>query len=192
MNMHNNTQQKILHFIGLVILLFSVWVLLSGKFEFKFLSIGLVSSIIVAIICHPFLTVKNAETGKTFLIFNINPIKALVYCIWLLKEIFKSAIDVMKDIFEFKVEREPRIVYFSMPYENPIASVVLANSIILTPGTITIDVHKNGIYEVHALNESFAEGLLTGEMQLKVAHLFNEKCNFTPMEQLTYVRKGIK
>jgi len=190
--MHNNTQQKILHFIGLVLLLFSVWVLLSGQFEFKFLSIGLIASIIIAIICHPFLIVKNSETGKTFFIFDINPFKVLVYCIWLIKEIFKSSIGVMKDIFKFKVEREPRIVYFSMPYDNPIASVVLANSIILTPGTITIDVHKDGVYEVHALNESFAEGLLTGEMQIKVAQLFNEECQFTPMEQLTYVRKGIK
>jgi len=98
----------------------------------------------------------------------------------------------MKDIFEFKNEREPRVVYFSMPYENPIASVVLANSIILTPGTITIDVSKNGIYEVHALNESFAKGLLSGEMQIKIAHLFNEQCEFVPLEQLTYIRKGVK
>ena len=79
-----------------------------------------------------------------------------------------------------------------MPFENPMADVFLSHSIILTPGTITIDISKDGVYEVHALNESLAEGLLSGEMQMKIADLFNETCDFTPLYQKTYIRKGVK
>ena len=65
-----------------------------------------------------------------------------------------------------------------MPIENPRASVILANSIILTPGTITVDVMEGGIFEVHAIDKKAAEDMLSGTMPRKVASLFGEKCEF--------------
>ena len=70
--------------------------------------------------------------------------------------------------------------------------VVLANSIILTPGTITIDVDIDGVFEVHALSKNFASGLLDGRMQNRIAKLFDEDCQFTPLEHLTLIRKGVR
>ncbi len=190
--MYKGQGHKLSHFLVMVVLLFAIWVLLSGVMELKFLLIGLCSSIVITAICHPFLYVKNEDTGKKYFILQVNPIKLIIYFLWLLKEIIKSTIEVSKEIIKVNPEHEPQIVYFSMPFENPIANVVLSHSIILTPGTITIDITKDGVYEVHALNQSLAEGLLSGDMQMKVAKLYNETCEFKPLKQLTYVRKGVK
>ena len=74
-----------------------------------------------------------------------------------------------------------------MPFENPMANVVLANSIILTPGTITLDVMEGGIFEVHAINEGAACDMLSGSMAKKVASVFGETCEFRPLPELEIV-----
>ena len=61
------------------------------------------------------------------------------------------------------------------------ARFVLANSITLTPGTITIEITEDGIYSVHALTGELKEGLLDGSMQQKVAWLYKETINFSPV-----------
>lgn len=178
-------KQKFSHLLGLAIGLFALWILLSGKFEIKFLLIGLCSSLAVSYVCLPFLIIENPDSGKKFFVFGINYLKLFSYCLWLLGEIFKSSLDVIREILKIKMDYEPSIVYFSMPYENPMASVTLANSIILTPGTITIDVMEGGIFEIHALSKSAAEDMLSGSMPKKVASLFGETCEFKPLPELT-------
>ena len=56
-------KHRLSHFLGLAVGLFAIWVLLSGKFEIKFLLIGLLSSLVVSFICLPFLMIKNPKTG---------------------------------------------------------------------------------------------------------------------------------
>ena len=70
------------------------------------------------------------------------------------------------------------MIRFVFRSDNPMAKVLLANSITLTPGTVTINVTPEGIYEVHALTDGAAEGLLSGAMPRKVAELFGEKFDF--------------
>ena len=179
------------HFFGLALGLFAIWILLSGQFELKFLFIGMAASLAISYICYPLLNVVNENTGKEYFVFGMNYLKLTVYFFWLVKEIIKASLDVTKEIFKPQMECEPRIAFFSMPFENPMASVILAFSIILTPGTITIDVSRDGVFEVHALTKSMAEGLLEGTMQRKVAELFGETCTFTPMPEaeLTHIPK---
>ena len=62
------------------------------------------------------------------------------------------------------------------------ASVMLANSITLTPGTVTLNVTDDGLYEIHALTKGAAEGVLDGSMQKKVADLYGEKFDFAVVE----------
>lgn len=157
---------------------FLVWILLSGKFETRFFLIGLGSSLVVSVVCLPFLMIKNPRTGKGFFVLRINYLKLIPYGLWVIKEIFKSTLDVSREILKVHIDYEPRIIYFSMPFENPMASVILANSIILTPGTITVDVMEGGIFEVHAIDKKAAEDMLSGTMPRKVASLFGEKCEF--------------
>ena len=173
-----------IYFIILTTLIFLIWVLLSGKLETKFLLIGLCSSFVISIICIPFLTLKNQNNGKKYFLFEINLLKFIPYCFWMVGEIIKASVSVTKQIFKAHLDYEPRVVSFAMPFENPLASIILANSIILTPGTITIDVMDGGVYEVHALDEDAAADLYEGTMARKVAVLFNETCEFKPLYDL--------
>ena len=182
--MRGRTKQMLTNILMLSVILFAIWTLLSGKFETKFLLIGLFSSIIISAVCLPFLIIENHHTGKEYFLFNINYLKFIPYCVWLLIEIFKASFDVIKETLKPQLDYEPRVVSFAMPYENPLASVLLAHSIILTPGTITIGVDNNGVYEVHALNKSAAEGIYSGVMQKKIAKLFKEECEFVPLRHL--------
>lgn len=181
--MKKRQRQKLPHFLGLALGLFLVWVILSGKFEAKFLLIGLFSSLAISYISLPLLIIRNGKNGRRFFVFGVNFYKLFLYFLWLCGEIFKSSIDVAKEALKPKMDYVPRIIYFSMPFENPMASVVLSNSIIMTPGTITIDVTDDGIFEVHALNQAAADGVMSGEMQRRVAALYGETCKFVPMPE---------
>ena len=58
------------------------------------------------------------------------------------------------------------------------AIVMLANSITLTPGTVTINVEDDGLFEVHALNTGAAEGVLDDAMAKRVSYLYDSECDF--------------
>ena len=90
---------------------------------------------------------------------------------------------VAKEILKFHIAYEPKIIYFSMPFENPVASTTLANSIVLTPGILTLDVERDGSYQVHALNDALANFMLEGEMCRRVAMLFDEPCQFSAISK---------
>lgn len=181
--MQRRQQQILSQFLGLALGLFAIWIMLSGQFETKFLIIGFFSSLAISYVCFPLLLIKGADRKKDFFVFGVNYLKLLLYFLWLIGEILKASLDVAKEIMKPHMDYEPRVVHFSMPYENPMASVVLANSIILTPGTITLDVTESGIFEVHALTKGAAEDLLSGKMAEKVAKLYGETCSFTPMPE---------
>lgn len=158
-------------------LLFFLWVILSGKFEAKFIISGAVCSMIVAALCLPIMRVRKGE--RSYFVVSVNPLKLFVYFLWLVKEIFFSAIDVCRAILSNK-HISPQLVRFRCSFENPSATVMLVNSIILTPGTVTVDVSDDDEFLVHALTDGAAEGLLEGEMMRRIARLYGED------------RKGVK
>ena len=73
-------------------------------------------------------------------------------------------------------------MWFRANYDNPAARALLANSITLTPGTVTVDILEDGTYSVHALTEESKAGLLDGTMQGKVARLFGETIDFRVLD----------
>lgn len=167
----------------LSIILFVIWTLLSGVFEVKFLLIGLFSSIIISAICMPFMLYKSSVDDSEHFLLKINLFKLIPYLFWLAIEIIKSSISVAKQIYTPGLKIKPRVVAFKMQYVNPLAKVLLSNSIILTPGTLTIDVSEEGVYVVHAIDEGAANDLYAGGMAYKVASLFNETCAFEALYQ---------
>jgi multicomponent Na+:H+ antiporter subunit E len=78
---------------------------------------------------------------------------------------------------------DPSAVWFKADYDSPFARALLANSITLTPGTITIDITDEGYYSVHALTQHLKEGILDGSMQKKVAWAYKEKIDFRPLSE---------
>lgn len=170
-------------FFELSVFLFVLWMLLSGRTQGKFLIMGICFSLLTSYVCAPFLTVKNDKNGREYFLLSVNILKFAAYCLWLLKEMFTSGLKVTGTALR-KTGPSPRIVHFKMDFENPMASALLANSITLTPGTITLDVDDEGVFQIHALSDFSAEGLMTGKMQQKVADLYKETCSFVPLPQL--------
>ena len=68
----------------------------------------------------------------------------------------------------------PKIIIFKSKLYSDISLVTFANSITLTPGTITVYVSGDGEFHVHAIDEQSAQGL-PGEMEARVAKVFGEE-----------------
>ena len=171
------------HLTVLAVVLFAFWFLLSGKVDFKFLLYGALTAIISAWICVPLLLLPNADGTKKYFIFDVNLGKYAVYWLWLLKEVVNANIDVVKATVKSEMVINPRVIAFRIKYDNPMAHTTLANSITLTPGTVTLNVTEDGLYEIHALTDGAAEGLLGGGMQQKVADLFGEPFIYEVVER---------
>jgi len=87
-----------------------------------------------------------------------------------LKEIFISNIYVCRLILSPAMPISPTVIALRSSQSSDLARVIFANSITLTPGTVTIDVDGD-ITEVHAITEEAATSLLQGSMDSKVTAL---------------------
>jgi len=144
--------------------LMAVWLLLSGHFDATLITYGVLSCIgVVALMAH--LEILDREALPWHL-----GLRFFLYLPWLLKEVVLSNIAVAKVILSPSLPIHPRILRIAASQKTQVGQVVYANSITLTPGTVTLDV-RDGHFLVHALTTESAEGLLTGEMDRRVAHL---------------------
>lgn len=172
-----------LHLLCMAVLLFIFWMLLSGNTQIKFIIYGILTSVIASWAVYPLLLIPNADGTKKYFLMGISPIKLINYFFWLMWQLILANIDVIKATVRPELKIDPKIVRFYYHTDNPIAMVVLANSITLTPGTVTLNMTKEGLYEVHALTEGAAAGLIDGGMQRKVAWLYDEPCNFDVVKE---------
>ena len=147
--------------LGLAITLFAFWLLLSGMYQPLLISFGIVSSLLVAWISHR-MDVADHEGFPIHL-----GAKAASYWPWLVWEIIKANIGVALIIIKPKLEITPTMFNSHAGQKTEVGQVTYANSITLTPGTITVGV-ANGMVEVHALTSSTADELLSGRMDKRV------------------------
>jgi len=151
------------------IIMLGFWLLLSGKFDPFHLTLGVISAALVSWSSAPLLfrdqtrRHRLAEAGRF-----------LLYLPWILKEIFKSTLQVTILALHPNMRRPltPHLVRFRTRLQSTAARVTLANSITLTPGTITIRI-EDDLFLVHALTDDLAAGL-PGEMEKRVAGIFGE------------------
>ncbi len=156
------------NFIGSSVILFLFWLLLSGNYDAFHITLGVICSLVVAFFCHDLLF-ANVRVGD----MKTVAWRFLKYIPWLLYQILMANVHVAALVLRRKMPIDPRIVTFKTKLETDISSVTLANSITLTPGTITLDI-RDGVYHVHALSKKVADELESGEMEDRVAHIFME------------------
>ncbi len=141
-----------------------VWLLLSGHYDPTLITYGVLSSVgVVALVAH--LGILDDEALPVHM-----GIRPFLYVPWLLKEVVLANLAVAKVILDPGLPIHPRILRIRVGQKTNVGQVIHANSITLTPGTITLDV-RDGCFLVHALTTESAEGLLSGEMDRRVAHL---------------------
>lgn len=168
----------IAHYIRFAIYLYIFWLLISGSLELKFLIMGAVACLAVAWVCTPLFMIDNISHTKKYFMLNIPIIHLIGYAFWLLKELIMANIDVIKATWKKELPIEPELLHFHVAIDNPIALAMLANSITLTPGTITLNVSKDNIFEIHALTPGAADGIKSGAMANKVGKLFGQQAEF--------------
>lgn len=95
-------------------------------------------------------------------------LRAALYLPWLLREIVISNFAVARLILDPRLPISPRLIVVKTRQRCDIARAVYANSITLTPGTVTIDTDGD-LFTIHALTRSAAEGLQSGEMDRRVS-----------------------
>ena len=130
------------------ILYSAIWIAFSGHFDFLLLSFGVISVLIVLYTLR-----RMRIIDETSVKFRINTFKLVTYCFWLIGEILKSNITVAKTILSPKIKVRQNMFEAPLSPRSEAAQVIFANSITLTPGTITVETEKNSLL-VHALNFS--------------------------------------
>lgn len=148
---------------GLFLCLAIAWLLWSGLYKPHIIALGAISCGLCTYLA----------TRMGF--FRRNPILALLprlpfYWLWLLKEIVKSSFEVARVVLSPKLDCSPTVINIEAAPKTEMGQVILGNSITLTPGTVTLDIHK-GRLVVHALTRAGAEALKEGEMNCRVAAL---------------------
>lgn len=131
--------------------LFILWIIFNGRFTPEVAVIGLiVSGAIFLFICK----FMDYSIRKERMFYMLIP-WMIKYAFILLTEIVKANIATAKLVLNPKIEVEPRIVTFKPDIRSGFLKAVLANSITLTPGTITINI-EDGEYTVHCLDMELA------------------------------------
>ena len=153
------------HAISLGLFLAVIWLLLSGHYTLLLISFGLLSVALVVL-----LALRMDVVDREGHPLHLNSKALVVYWCWLLKEIFVSNIYVCRLILNPAMPISPTVIALRSSQSSDLARVIFANSITLTPGTVTIDVDGD-ITEVHAITEEAAKSLLQGSMDSKVTAL---------------------
>ena len=157
--------------IFLAVVLFLLWLVLSGIYTPILIAFGVLSSIIVAWIAYR-MDVADHEGFPIQLSW-----KAISYWPWLIIEIIKSNIAVARIILGSRENIKPILIRIPANQKTELGQVTYANSITLTPGTVSIAVGENMI-DVHSLSKAAAQDLQQGVMHDKVCRL--EDLNYSP------------
>jgi multicomponent Na+:H+ antiporter subunit E len=147
--------------------LIAYWLTLSGYFDHPILFVtGGISILLVIGLCAR-MNILDVET--TPYIYG----KSLGYFSWLFKEIVKANVAVVKAVMSPDMHISPKIVKVKMDHETDLGRTVFANSITLTPGTISVEMEEGKIL-VHALLEDMTDPAGFAEMGERAGWAVND------------------
>jgi len=152
----------LLHLASLGIVLYAFWLLLSGYFEPFLLAAGAGSALAVVLLSRR-MHIVDREGHPIQMIASV-----LLYWPWLIKEIFKCAWDVSRIILSPSLPISPVLVRFKPTQKSQVGLTTHANSITLTPGTITVEATQDE-FLVHGLTRTAGAGVIDSEMDQRVS-----------------------
>ena len=146
------------------------WIVFSGRFDLFHLLLGIASCLIVAALSADLLFPSPIKLDliRFWLRF-------ISYVPWLFYEIFRANLYVLYLTFHPRMMDliDPKIIEFNTQLKSDVARTTFANSITLTPGTITVSVSVLGKFSVHCIDEKSGQDL-PGEMEARVIKVFEE------------------
>lgn len=145
-------------------MLFVVWLIWSGHFTPFLIGLGLASVILVVLLVRR-MGLIDGESVPIGL-----GLRPLLYLPWLLLQIVKANFQVARIVLNPRLPIRPQLLRVPTEQNSDLGRVIYANSITLTPGTVSIDLDGGGI-TVHALDDAGADGVREGEMGRRVCRL---------------------
>ena len=147
----------------LALLLVGAWLLWSGIYKPLLLWLGAFSCLLSVYIAHR-VGFFEKSTG-----LHLLP-RLPRFSLWLLVEIVKSSLEVVRLVLDPKLPISPTVVEIEAEPKDDVGQVILANSITLTPGTVTLDVFDNRLL-VHCVTREGARAIEEGDANRRVAEL---------------------
>lgn len=157
-------------FIVTFLVSFALWLVLSGRFDYFHMILGIISCGIVSTFSSDLLF----PTGLPRHLIK-KALGFISYLPWLIYQIFIANLHVLYLSLHPRLLEliNPQIIRFQSKLKSDFSIVTFANSITLTPGTITLFVSIDGEFKVHAIDDKSAEGL-PGEMEARIAKALKE------------------
>ena len=149
--------------LGLVLM--GTWLLWSGQQEPLLIFLGGVSCVVVVLLSRRMRIVDNESVPVQL---GLRPF--VFYLPWLVNEIILANIDVARRVLDPRLPISPRMFRFKASQKEDLARVIYANSITLTPGTVSVDIAGDEI-TVHALTPEAARLEQSGEMDRRVTKM---------------------
>ncbi|WP_349967242.1 MAG: Na+/H+ antiporter subunit E [Wolbachia endosymbiont of Armadillidium vulgare] len=168
-------RQNIKFFSLSFVILFSLWIILSGYFEPFFIFCGVCSSAFTLLV---FRRLVNAESTLNQILNGrgrLSFYQFVSYVPWLMYQIILSSIYVTKKVLRFKSTVEPIVIVRRCTGHNDKTIALFANSITITPGTLTINVEKKQktyLSTICLIDKDLESGIFEIESKvLKMLHL---------------------
>ena len=163
-------QKRKSSFIVSFFILLLFWVVFSGRFDLFHFSLGVISCAIVSWFVSDLSVPNPRPIGMLRLWINF-----ILYFPWLIWQIFLANLHVLFIVLSPNMMEliDPHIVRIKSGIRDRLGLVTFANSITLTPGTITVHVSIYGDLSIHAIDKESAAAL-PGEMEQRVARIFGE------------------
>lgn len=189
-----HSQNRLFSIILQFVILFAFWLLLSGRYQAKYIIIGAIAAALVTFLTND-LFYAVLQRGERL---GVKPRQVLqqiwrflLYIPWLLIQIVLANVQVAYLVLHPRMPIEPGLLLFRTKMRKGIAQVTLANSITLTPGTITASLDE-GNYIIHNLKPPLASSLVEGTLQNKVAHVYLEEEEPKPEVRWAYSLEEIE
>lgn len=163
------------HILSMALVLSGTWLLLSGHLDALLLTLGAFSCGLVLALSRR-MAVIDRETQPLHL-FGVLP----RYWLWLLGQILRANLDVVRRILSPRPDITPTMVRIAVDEETELCQTIFANSITLTPGTVSVSL-QGGTVEVHGLTREGVKTLAGGEMQRRVVAMERTVTDKTPGE----------
>jgi len=146
-----------------MLVLFALWLMMSGVYKPLVVGLGVASVLLVVFVVR-----RMDAVDEDRLELRLKPLKSIGYFGWLLVEIAKSNLAVTRLVLARDMPLRQHL--FRIPYtqKSDLGQVIFANSITLTPGTISVEV-EDGEFLVHALDYSDDDMGALAEMDARVS-----------------------
>lgn len=144
------------------------WMLLSGHTSTLLLTLGLASVVMVTWMVS---RMDGVDKNPIRMLLSV---KFISYLVWLVGQVIVTNIDVAKRIWNPSLPIKPASRKIKVNIKDPLIKTVYANSITLTPGTVTTEVGED-YFIIHALNEESLDELEEGDMERRLSYLEDKK-----------------